>query len=582
MEVKRPRPPIVRGLLAAVACTCLICLSSCEWWEEPPNVQDYIGPTTRPGTQSPGTALPAAPRPGTTQPATQPTTQPAARPTTGPATGPTTRPSSQTPGTALPGVPAGALHVTVTGAVVTSLENNVALRVERIKPVIARTFEEQERAVFDPVLSGQVQQSRAKSDFFAGRRRDSSIADGVSGLLNMEEFLPTGTTVNASLGTTETGGAFGTESDAWTTRLGASVTQALLQGAGTDVNLATLKQVTVDTLSSEYNLRGFAESLVAQTEQTYWDNVLARRQIEIFESSLELAKKQADDTRERIKVGKLAETELAAAEAEIATREEGLIDARSALATTNLLLLRLLNPPGKNPFDMQVDLESLPQVTEEPLDKVETHVAVALKMRPEMNQARLLIQRDELELVKTRNGLLPKLDLFLTLGKSGFADSFAKSYSRLGGNDYDVLVGVSASYPPRNRDAEARDSRARWSRQQSLEALANLAQLVEVDVRGAYIELLRTRQQIRATAITRKLQETTLRVETAKFDIGKSTSLLVAQAQRDLLSSQINEIQAVVGYLKALVALRRLEGSLLLYRGIVSPGRTPVDLGVKR
>ena len=229
-----------------------------------------------------------------------------------------------------------------------------------------------------------------------------------------------------------------------------------------------------------------------------------------------------------------------------------------------------------------MDLESLPKVTEEPLDRVETHVTLALKMRPEMNQARLLIQRDELELVKTRNGLLPKLDLFLTLGKSGFADSFARSYREIGGRDYDLLVGLNASFPPRNRDALARDSRATWTRQQAIDALANLAQLVEVDVRGAYIELLRTRQQIHATAVTRKLQETTVRVEMAKFDAGKSTSLLVAQAQRNLLNAQINEIQAVVGYLKALVELRRLEGSLLLYRGIVSPGKSPVVLNGKR
>jgi outer membrane protein TolC len=576
MEVNRPTPPILRGLLTVAACTWLICLNSCsEWWQEPPNVEDYIGPAargpaTRPASQSSGTTLPGAARSGTTQPTTAPTTAPATQAATGPAT-------------TIPAATGPVLRVTVTGAVVTSLENNASLRVERIRPVIARTFEEQERAVFDPVLSGSVQQSRAKADSFVGKDRISALADGVSGLLNMNEFFPTGTTVNASLGTIGAGGAFGTGTDSWTTRVGASVTQSLLQGAGVDVNLATLRQVTVDTLTSEYNLRGFAESLVAQTEEAYWDDVLARRQIEIFESSLELAKKQADDTRERIKVGKLAETELAAAEAEIATREEGLIDARSALATTNLLLLRLLNPPGANPFDMQVDLESLPQVIEEPLEKVETHVTVALKMRPEMNEARLLIQRDELELVKTRNGLLPKLDLFLTLGKSGFSSSFFPSYRQVGaGKDYDVLVGVSASFPPRNRDALARDSRATWSRQQAIDALANLAQLVEVDVRGAYIELLRTRQQIHATAVTRKLQETTVRVEMAKFDIGKSTSLLVAQAQRDLLSAQINEIQAVVGYLKALVELRRLEGSLLLYRGIVSPGRTPVAMNEKR
>jgi outer membrane protein len=69
-----------------------------------------------------------------------------------------------------------------------------------------------------------------------------------------------------------------------------------------------------------------------------------------------------------------------------------------------------------------------------------------------------------------------------------------------------------------------------------------------------------------------------VRVETEKFRFGKSTTLLVAQAQRDLLSSQISEVITIVNYLKAFVELYLLEGSLLERRGISLPGREPVEL----
>ena len=46
----------------------------------------------------------------------------------------------------------------------------------------------------------------------------------------------------------------------------------------------------------------------------------------------------------------------------------------------------------------------------------------------------------------------------------------------------------------------------------------------------------------------------------------------MAQAQRDLLASQIAEVQAVVNQLSALTALYRLDGSLLERRGIAVPG----------
>lgn len=85
-----------------------------------------------------------------------------------------------------------------------------------------------------------------------------------------------------------------------------------------------------------------------------------------------------------------------------------------------------------------------------------------------------------------------------------------------------------------------------------------------------------------ATAATRKYQEETVRSETEKFRVGKSTTLLVAQAERDLLVSRLAETQAVANHLKALVQLYRLDGSLLERRGIQAPGGEPVALSEER
>ena len=138
--------------------------------------------------------------------------------------------------------------------------------------------------------------------------------------------------------------------------------------------------------------------------------------------------------------------------------------------------------------------------------------------------------------------------------------------------------GSTIEYPPLNRGAQARHLRAVLTRQQAREAIDNLSQLIEVDVRTAYLEIARSQEQVAATAATRKLQEEKLRSETEKFRLGKSTSLLVAQAQRDLVSSQIAEVQAVVNYLQSFVEMYRQEGSLLERRGIAGPGREPVEL----
>lgn len=475
----------------------------------------------------------------------------------------------------------GPLSLEIESAILMAVENNRAFRVERFNPPIRRTFEEEERAVFDPVAGVNLSRREADAERLAraGTDTESYTSENASGNLSVNTLFPTGTAVAVEASSDRTDSSLYSDSFA-STRIGLTVTQALLRGFGTRVNLASLRQAELDTLSSEYELRGFAESLVAQVEATYWDYALANRQIEIYTQSLKLAEDQLTETVERIETGALAETELAAAQAEMALRREDLINARSTLATVRLRMLRLLNPPGAENWERDIVLQNQPIVLDTPLDDIVSHVQVALRMRPELNQALLAIKRGDLEIVKTRNGLLPKMDLFITLGKSGYANSFERSFRELDGDNYDFLVGFNFEYPFANRQAEARHQRAILTRKQNVEAVGNLSQLIELDVRSAYIEVTRAKEQVAATQATRKLQEEKLRAETEKFRVGKSTSLLVAQAQRDLVASQISEIQAVANNLKALVELYRLEGSLLERRGISAPGREPFNLSL--
>jgi outer membrane protein TolC len=479
--------------------------------------------------------------------------------------------------------PAGPIRVTVEDSILLALENNRSLRVERLNPSILRTFEDQERAVFDPLLTGGVSGSRERGEFRSGGPAGVTTEDRRSGTaaeLGISEFFPTGTEVGIDVSTERTWS--NRYSDQHATRAGLTVTQALLRGVGLNTNLASLRQARIDTLASQYELRGFAESLIARTERAYWDYALAKRQIEIVAVSLELAEQQLRETEERIKIGTLAEIELAAAKAEIALRRVALINARTILATARLRLLRLLNPPGEDLWDREIILRDHPIVPDVILDEVESHVEVALLWRPDLNQARLGVQRGNLEIVKTKNGLLPVMDLFITLGKTGYADSFGSSVSDLDGDGYDISGELILAYPVFNRGARARHQRAMFSRSQAMEAVDNLAQLVQVDVRTTYIEVERAEEQVAATAAARKLQEEKLRAETEKFRVGRSTTFLVAAAQRDLVTTQISEIQAVVDYLKALVDLYRVDGSLLERLHISAPGRESVDLSVEQ
>jgi len=201
---------------------------------------------------------------------------------------------------------------------------------------------------------------------------------------------------------------------------------------------------------------------------------------------------------------------------------------------------------------------------------VDAHVAVALRQRPDLNQARLRLEQGELDVVRTRNGLLPDLDLFIRLGGTRYADSFSTKRADEG-KERETAVGVDLSYDLGHRGERAAHTRSLLSREQLREALVNMEELVQVDVRSAYLEVGRAAEQVTATEATRKLQEESLRSEQEKFRVGRSTTLLVSQAWRDLVASQIAEVTAIVTYRKALLDLYRLEGSLLERRGIQAP-----------
>ena len=479
-------------------------------------------------------------------------------------------------------VPPGPLKVTLVEAILLSLENNRSLMVQRLDPSIQQTFEDQERAVFDPTTNADVSAGRLEGERLArsGSETEDFTTDFIDGIISLEQYFPTGTTV-ALEASTDMNDSSLYDGSFYSTRLGMTVTQALLRGYGTDVNLARLQQARLDTRMSEYELRGFTEFLVAEVERTYWDYALARRQIEIVEESLKVARQQLTETKELIAVGRLARAELAAVQAEVALQEQALIEARANKESIRLQLLRLLDPGGPGIWQREVDLIYRPTLPEIKMEDVELHVAVAMRMRPILNEARLEILRGDLQLVKTQNGLLPLMDLFITLGKSGYANSFGESIRNISEDSYDALAGVSFEYPIFNRDAKALHRRALLTREQAQKALENLSQLVEVDVRSAYIEVNRTKQQIGASSVTRMFDEEKLRTETEKLRVGKSTSFLVAQAQRDLLVSRIAEVRALANYLKALVDLYRQDGSLLARRKISAPGREPVKLSKK-
>ncbi|MCF8106348.1 MAG: TolC family protein [Desulfohalobiaceae bacterium] len=464
-----------------------------------------------------------------------------------------------------PGQP---LDLSIEETTILALRNNRELRVQQLNPVITGTFERIERGVFDPELFAEFRYaeetaseiSRATGEQFSVESSETLAEAGI------RQDLPSGTTLEASL--EQDRNQSNRAPNQRRARAGLSITQSLLEGFGAAVNLVSVRQAELDTLASIYQLRGFTEALVAETEIAYWNYVLALQEIAIFESSLDIARQQRDEVEQQIEVGLLPETEAAATRAEVARREQDLIDARSLMEERRLRLLRLINPGETGQLDRRFQPKSDPMIVPEPLENLGERLTLAERSRPDLAEARLRRRQGRLETIVTRNGLLPKLDLFIDLGRTGYADSFSASFQNLDEDTYDFSTGLRLSHFLRNRTAEARHEAARATHHQTVEAVDNLRQILRLDVRLAVNEVERSRQQITASKVTRRFAEQTADAEKERFDVGASTALLVAQAQRDLLAARIEEVRAIINYRIALVDLYLSEGSLLQRRGV--------------
>ena len=546
---------------------------SCNWIG-PERFSDYIGPSSIDKGVNPATspAQQGGPFETTSMPAgIEPSTA---------AAGETSMPSAREASAAAsrPAPSGEVLRISIGSAILMSLSNNKSLVVDKFNPPITRTFEQDAAAIFDPLVSGQVSDGKNRLPTTSiptapvGSTNLFGTLESTLGQLSVSDFLPSGTTVSLAYNTALFDPANATSQ---INNVEFNLTQSLLRGAGCDVNLASLRQARLDTISSQYELRGFAQSVVAQVEEAYWDYSLAQQQILIFQQSLDLAQANLDNTDKKIDAGVLGATNRAAAQAELALSEQDLINAQSNMEIARLALLRLLSPGGSNMWHRPVVLEDAPVAPDIFMQNVEQYLKVAERLRPDLNQARLQVQRGDLQIVKTRNGLLPRLDVFINLGATGYADSFRDSIRAIDDTGYGITAGVSGDWSPLNRAPIADDTRAHASREQAAASVGNLAELVQLDVRTAYENVIRFRKQIDVTAAAIKYQEINVLNENERFKAGNSTSFQVAQAQRDLVSSQVNHVSATVSYLKSLVELYRLDGSLLMRRGIAAPGGKP-------
>jgi outer membrane protein TolC len=361
----------------------------------------------------------------------------------------------------------------------------------------------------------------------------------------------------------------------------------LLRGFGEDVNKTDIYLAQRDRRISLSVFRQQVIKTVADVETAYYQLMLAKANVSVREWLLLQTIETQGKIRKRINIDADKIT-VSQVEAAVESRNADLIRARTTLRDASDQLKNAINDPDLdirqnaliNPLDMPIS---------EPLAfNVGEQIDLALRQRPEMQQARLQIERADIILKAARNALLPKADLTLSVQSNGLDDSFDSAFGATVNPAHflSYAAGLSVEIPFGNRNAEAQVRSDELQREQVIMQLVQAAQSIVLDVKQQLRDVLTSYQEIQARVRSRISAANQLEAFTQKQEIvalSPEFLNLKLQAQSQLADAELSEISAVIGYNLAITRLEQAKGTLLEYNRIAidqpPPAKNNEDFG---
>lgn len=121
-----------------------------------------------------------------------------------------------------------------------------------------------------------------------------------------------------------------------------AIIQPLLRGAGWDVTTAPLRLARITEQSNRLNLKAGVAQTITAIITTYRELLRSQEQLTIAQEALKRANALLEVNRALISAGRMAEFEIVQTEADIASQELGVEEARNQVDVNRLSLLRLL------------------------------------------------------------------------------------------------------------------------------------------------------------------------------------------------------------------------------------------------
>ena len=379
----------------------------------------------------------------------------------------------------------------------------------------------------------------------------------------------------------------------WTSHLVGGFVHPLLRGGGIDFNRiagpgatpgyyngVTIARINTDTALVDFELA--TRNLVADVEKAYWNLYYAYHRLESIKSGRDSAHRTWHNTRIH------ADVESARGSAHLLAQAEQnffSFQQQVELAQSNLFkaasVLRYIM--GLTPSDGR-----LIRPVDEPITapiKLDWHsiLCEALFRSPELRKQKWAVKQRELELVASKNFLLPQLDLEASYQIAGAgkhllgSNSVPTAYGTLTGGDYTGwTVGLNASAPFgwRREIAAVRNAQLNLAKARAMLQDQELELTHQLD--DSFQEISLAYQQMRTTLSAYRAASAEVEAVGNAYEVGTVTLDQLLQAQRRQSEAQTGYHSSVINYNLAIMTLHYRKGSLLEYNNIcLSEGEWP-------
>ena len=380
-----------------------------------------------------------------------------------------------------------------------------------------------------------------------------------------------------------------------------SITQNLLNGFGINVNKRALHVAKNNLRMSDLQFEEQVIATVANVVNLYWDLVSFNDDLKVKQQTLDLDTTLYKDNQRRAELGSIAPIDTIQAEAEMKSAQQDVVTQQTQVLQQEAILKSVLtrsgldNPALVSAHIIPTDHIEVPE--QEAVIPVQDLITEAIRNRPEIAVNSISLQNARLNMLGTKNNLLPTLSANVTLSNSGQAGSPSGNLAiptigpngqvtylpatsanvngyLLGG--YGTVLGqifgrnfpnysaqISLTMPLRNRAAQADLITDELNYRQSEIQDKQLHNNIKLNVINAYTTVQQARAAYETSIVARKLQDETLAGVRRKYELGTATITDVVVAQRDDTARQLSEIDALRQYTDARTSLRQQLGTVL-------------------